>query len=71
MPKVITYRYAYTRDTVDLCEQHQDSYEYPLGQVKHGLHNGTCDVCESIVDTRQRILDAAEDAYERDLSEER
>jgi len=44
--QVIAYRLAYVDEDVILCEEHAESYEYPLGPVQRGAHDGICEVCE-------------------------
>jgi hypothetical protein len=45
---VVTYQFAYTHGTVDLCAKHADQ-PYPgtppLGAVSHGAHEGECESC--------------------------
>lgn len=48
MSKIITYAFAHTDGTIDLCERHAEAYvDAPLGPAQHGLHRGSCEECEA------------------------
>lgn len=46
MARIVTYAFAFTNGTVDLCATHAETVK-GLGPVSHGEHDGRCAECES------------------------
>lgn len=62
MPRrVVRYTLAYrTNISVQLCDQHAQTYRYPLGPVLHGAHAGECEECAAEYDDAIESLSVSE-----------
>ncbi len=58
MSKVITYQTPFQGRTIQLCAAHAnaDDSGYRLGAISHGLHEGTCEVCQKIYETNEELV---------------